>query len=115
MEEKGKAYNLKLIADSFNKLSDYEKFIKTNKEYLDGVYNKCLDLAKNGGYSLVTSVTFRYNDPNKEHLIKYFKNLLFEVDLYEPGLFKGEKKEPSEEELKNAPYRYYMLMLSWKK
>ena len=83
-----RAYNLKLISDEFNNLSDYENST--------GIFT-----------------TFRYNDPNKEHLIKYFKDLYYKVELFEPGLIKGEKKEPTEEELKNAPYRQYLLMLNW--
>lgn len=108
-----KAYNLKLISDEFNNLSDYEKYVKTNKEYLDSIYNSCLNAAKRGSYSTGIFTTFRYNDPNKEHLIKYFKDLYYKVELFEPGLIKGEKKEPTEEELRIAPYRQYILMLRW--
>lgn len=108
-----KAYNLKLISDEFNNLSDYEKYVKTNKEYLDSIYNNCLNAAKRGSYSTGIFTTFRYNDPNKEHLIKYFKDLYYKVELFEPGLIKGEKKEPTEEELRISPYRQYILMLRW--
>ena len=111
-----RAYNLKLISDEFNNLSDYEKYVKTNKEYLDGIYNNCLKAAKRGSYSTGIFTTFRYNDPTKEYLIKYFKDLYYKVELFEPGFGPGLiKKEPTEEELRVAPYRQYILMLSWNK
>ena len=108
-----RAYNLKLIADEFNNLSDYDKYVKTNKERLDSIYNMCLNAAKRGSYLIRTFTTFRYDDPDKEHLIKYFKELYYKVELTEPGLIKGEKKEPTEEELRIAPYRQYILTLRW--
>ena len=112
--EDNKSHFLKLIDYEFNNLSDYEKYFKTNKEYLDSVYKMCLNAARRGFYSMGTFVTFRYNDPDKDHLVKYFKDLNFNVELYEPGLIKGEKREPTEEELKRAPYRHYALMLDWR-
>ena len=105
---------LKRIADEFNNLSDYEKYIKTNREVLEKIYRRCLDSAKCGQYSLITSATFHYKSPNKEHIVEYFKKLGFKADLYEAGLIKGEKHEHSKEELQRAPYRYYTLMLNWK-
>ena len=107
------AYNLKLIADKFNKLSDYEQYVSKNKDFLERIYQGCLERAKDGRYSTSIFVTYRYNDPDKNHLIKYFENLYYKVELYEPGLIKGEKKEPTEEELKIAPFRQYALMLRW--
>lgn len=108
-----RAYNLKLIADEFNKLSDYDRYVKIHQESLNNIYQMCLNAAKDGRYSTGVFVTFRYNDPDKNHLIKYFEKLYYKVELYEPGLIKGEKKEPTEEELRNAPYRQYILMLMW--
>lgn len=109
-----RAYNLKLISDEFNNLSDYEKYVKTNKEYLNGIYNNCLNAAKRGSYSTGIFTTFRYNDPDKENLVRYFISLGYKVELFEPGLIKGEKKEPLDEELKINPYRQYILMINWK-
>ena len=108
-----RAYNLKLIADEYNKLSDYEKYIDTHKDRLDNIYHACLAAAKKGSYSTGIFVTFRYNDPDKEYLVKYFKDLKYDVDLFEPGLINGEKAEPTEYELQQTPYRQYMLMLKW--
>lgn len=112
--EISKSYNLKLIADSYNKLSDYEKFKKNKRECLLNIYKNCIESAKRGSYSYGTFVTYRYDDPEKEFMIQYWKDLGYETELYEPGLIKGEKNEPSEEELKTAPYRYYTLIISWK-
>ena len=110
-----RAYNLKLIADKFNKLSDYEKYVSKNKDFLERIYQKCLNAAKDGRYSTDVFVTYRYNDPDKNHLIKYFEKLYYKVELYEPVLIEGEKNEPTEEELKIAPYRQYVLNLKWDK
>jgi hypothetical protein len=85
----------------------------THLNAFKNVYKDCLNAAKRGSYSIGIFTTFRYNDPDKEHLIKYFKDLYYKVELFEPGLIKGEKKEPTEEELRFAPYRQYILMLRW--
>ncbi len=108
-----RAYNLKLIADEFNNLSDYEKYIKTSKKQLDDIYQQCINAASNGIYSIGIFITFRYNSPNKEYIIKYFKDLYYDVELYEPGLINEKKYNPSIEELEKNPYRQYILMLKW--
>jgi len=110
-----RAYNLKSVADKFNELSDYKKYVETNQDSLNDIFKKCYNAAKNGRYSLGIFTTFRYNDPNKEYLVKYFKDLKYKAELFEPGLIKGEKHEQTEEELRVAPYRQYILMLSWNK
>ena len=102
------------IANKFNEKSDYEKYVYINKEFLNNTYDSCLNAAKKGEYEVLVCMTFRYDDPNKEHLIKYFKDLGFEAELYEPGLIKDSKKIPTIEELKIAPIRRYTLHLSWK-
>ena len=114
-KEPSKSYNLKLIADEYNKLSDYEKFKKNNKEKLLGIYNQCVEAAARGRYSTGTFMTYRYNDPEKELMVKYWTDLGYNSELYEPGLIKGEKKELTKEELISAPYRHYLLFISWEK
>jgi hypothetical protein len=104
---------LKRIADEFNNLSDYEKYVKTHKKNLDRIYESCMDVAKRGCYRLITSATFHHESPDKEHIVKYFKELGFKPELYEAGLIQGEKHEPTKEELQRAPYRYYTLVLNW--
>ena len=59
-----RAYNLKLIADKFNELSDYEKYVSKNKDFLERIYQGCLERAKDGRYSTGIFVTYRYNDPD---------------------------------------------------
>ena len=105
--------SLRLVAEAFNELSDYEKFVRLNKDYLDSLYDSCMEIAKKGGYRFATFRTFRYDDPDKEHLVEYFKKAGYKVELYEPGLIKGERFEPSEEDVKTNPYRYYTLILDW--
>ena len=112
--KKQTASYLTSVANKFNEKSDYEKYVYINEEFLNNTYDSCLNAAKKGNYEVLLRMTCRYDDPDKEHLIKYFKDLGFEVELYEPGLIKGSKKIPTIEELRMAPFRNYILHLSWK-
>ena len=97
---------LKIIADNYNNLSDYQKFINKNKEngLFDRIEKNIKECAECGLYDINIYVNFRYDDPEKNYIVKYFSELGFNAELVEPS------QAP---ELKIANYRVYVLHLNW--
>ena len=97
---------LKIIADNYNNLSDYQKFINKNNEngLFDRIEKTLKDCAEHGLYDTNIYVNFGYDDPEKNYIVKYFSDLGFNTELVEP------LQAP---ELTTANYRVYVLHLNW--
>lgn len=105
------AKDLKRIADNFNELSAYEQYIskESNKKAFDSILKECLRTAREGGYSIGTSCTFRYDDPTKEFYKRYFEELGYDVEMIDR---RAEVEHIRDYE--KIPYRWYYVKLSWK-
>ena len=100
---------LKKTADEFNSLSDYEKFLnrESNIKMLNNLMEQCERSAKTGSAGICQFLTYRYDDPDKEHLVKFFTELGYMVKIEENG------KPFISDDYVNAPYRCYKLFINW--
>lgn len=103
------AETLKKRADGFNALPAYEKFLKTESsiKMLNRITEAAEEAAKKGCAGTVKFLTYRYDDPNKDFVVKFFKELGYKVTLEEEG------KPHINPDYKNVPYRQYKLIINW--
>lgn len=99
----------KKIADDYNRMTNYERFChnETERGSFENIDKMIETAAKAGRYTTGILMAFRYDDPEKEYWVKYYKAMGYKnVELVElPN---------QSSDLKSVPYRSYNLILSWK-
>ena len=67
----------KKIADNYNSMSKYEQFCKRKEDdgSFENIDSHIKSAAERGSYTVGITMTFRYDDVDKDYYVKYYKTM----------------------------------------